>query len=80
MTLMNKEQDMVITGGETLLDVFESHGAEYIFCSPGTEWVPLWESPARRGGQGEKTLKYINCRHESLAVSMASGHRNSQKI
>jgi len=74
LTFMNKEQDMVITGGDTLLDVFKSHGVEYIFCSSGTEWVPVWESLARRHSQGDDTLKYLNCRHEALAVSAALGY------
>ena len=65
---------MAISGGEILLDLFQSYGIEYIFCSPGSEWVPVWEELSRRYGQGEKTLKYINCRHEILAVSMAMGY------
>ena len=65
---------MKMNGGDLLLEAFISQGIEYIFCSPGSEWVPVWESLARRYGQGEKTLTYINCRHESLAVSMAMGY------
>lgn len=65
---------MAVSGGNILLDLFQSQGIEYIFCSPGSEWVPVWEELARRHGQGEKTLKYINCRHETLAVSMAMGY------
>ena len=65
---------MAISGGDILLEVFKSHGIEYIFCSPGSEWSPLWEGLAKRYSQGEKTLKYINCRHESLAVSIALGY------
>lgn len=74
MTLISKEQDMMLSGGDTLLEVFQSHGIEYIFCSPGTEWVPVWESLARRHNQGDDTLKYFNCRHEALAVSVALGY------
>ncbi len=65
---------MVMSGGDMLLEIFRSHGVEYIFCSPGTEWVPVWESLAKRYSQGDKSLKYINCRHEALAVSMALGY------
>ncbi len=65
---------MKMNGGDLLLEAFMSYGIEYIFCSPGSEWVPVWESLARRSDKGEKTLKYINCRHESLAVSMALGY------
>ncbi len=65
---------MVVSGGERLLDLFQSYGIEYIFSSPGSEWVPVWEGLAKRYEQGQTTQKYINCRHESLAISMASGY------
>jgi acetolactate synthase-1/2/3 large subunit len=62
---------MAVSGGEVLLDVFKMHGIEYIFSSPGSEWFPVWEALAKRYSQGDRTLKYINCRHEVLAISMA---------
>ena len=65
---------MALSGGEILLELFQSNGIKYIFCSPGTEWIPVWEGLARRHAQNEKTLKYINCRHESLAVATAMGY------
>ena len=68
---------MAVSGGEILIDLFESCGIEYIFCSPGTEWVPVWEGLSRRYGQGKKTPKYINCRHEILAVSAAIGYNKA---
>ena len=65
---------MAPTGGEILLDLLKTNGIEYIFCSPGSEWVSLWEGLSRRYGRGEQSPRYINCRHESLAVSMAMGY------
>jgi len=65
---------MANSGGEILLDLLKSCGIEYIFCSPGTEWTPVWEGLVRRQSQGDNSLKYINCRHETLAVSMAMGY------
>ena len=65
---------MSVNGGEVLLEVFQSYGIEYIFCSPGTEWAPVWEGLAKRYSQGDESIKYINCRHESLAVSAAIGY------
>lgn len=65
---------MARTGGDLLIDVFKSYGIEYIFSSPGTEWVPVWEGLAKLLARGEKTPRYINCRHEGLAVSLASGY------
>ena len=72
---------MAVSGGEILIDVFKSHEIEYIFCSPGSEWVSVWEGLSRRYGQGEKLPKYINCRHEMLAVSVAMGYaRTSRRL
>jgi acetolactate synthase I/II/III large subunit len=65
---------MVISGGELLLNIFEACGVEYIFCSPGTEWTPVWEALLKRRDKGDNSLKYINCRHEILAVTAAEGY------
>jgi len=65
---------MTISGGEIFLDLLQSYGVEYIFCSPGTEWTPVWEALLKRYAQGDNSLKYINCRHEMLAVSVAMGY------
>ncbi|HSW59137.1 MAG TPA: thiamine pyrophosphate-binding protein [Dehalococcoidales bacterium] len=62
------------TGGDLLLDILEAQGIEQIFSSPGTEWAPVWEGLAKRFQKGKTALKYTNCRHESLAVSMAQGY------
>ncbi|MFH1650541.1 MAG: thiamine pyrophosphate-binding protein [Chloroflexota bacterium] len=61
-------------GGDILLALFERYGIEYVFCSPGSEWVAVWEGLARCRQEGRTTVKYINCRHESLAVTMAMGY------
>jgi acetolactate synthase I/II/III large subunit len=65
---------MTISGGELLLDLFQACGIEYIFCSPGTEWTPVWEGLLKRRERGDSSLHYINCRDEVLAVSMAQGY------
>jgi acetolactate synthase-1/2/3 large subunit len=62
------------SGGEMILNLLHNCGIEYIFCSPGTEWTPVWEGLVKRHSQGDNSLKYINCRHETLAVSMAMGY------
>ena len=61
-------------GGKALLKVFERAGVDYIFCSPGTEWPPVWEALAESQERGVEGLRYINCRHEAAAVAMASGY------
>jgi acetolactate synthase I/II/III large subunit len=63
-----------MNGAGALLDVLNGYGVEHIFCSPGSEWPPLWEELARRRAQGEKAPAYFNLRHEEVAVAMASGY------
>jgi acetolactate synthase-1/2/3 large subunit len=65
---------MTISNGELLLDLFEACSIEYIFCSPGTEWAPVWEGLLKRHGKGDTGLKFINCRHEVLAIGAAQGY------
>jgi len=65
---------MDVNGAELLLDLFQSNGIETIFCSPGSEWVPVWEGLLKRYEKGDQSFTYINCRHEELAVSMAWGY------
>ncbi|HET8562545.1 MAG TPA: thiamine pyrophosphate-binding protein [Candidatus Binatia bacterium] len=61
-------------GGKALVKIFERAGVDYIFSSPGTEWPPVWEALAESQTRGENGLRYINCRHEALAVAIASGY------
>ena len=61
-------------GGKALVKIFERAGVDYIFSSPGTEWPPVWEALAEAQGGGIDRPRYINCRHEALAVAMASGY------
>lgn len=63
------------TGAAALLDFAQSRGIDYIFCSPIAVLAPLWEALAARAERGEpETPRYLNCRHELLAVSLASGY------
>jgi acetolactate synthase-1/2/3 large subunit len=48
-------------------------GVDYVFSSPGSEFIPLWEHLARYNSEGKKPL-YLNIRHESAALSMAKGY------
>jgi acetolactate synthase I/II/III large subunit len=59
-------------GAEVLLEQLESQGVDCIFASPIAVMAPVWEVLARRGN--EMKLRYFRCRHELLAVSMASGY------
>lgn len=60
--------------GKALVRIFEKAGVDYIFSSPGTEWPPVWEALADLNAQEVERPKYINCRHEALAVTMAAGY------
>jgi acetolactate synthase I/II/III large subunit len=62
-------------GAEVLLQQLESQGVECIFASPIAVMAPVWEALARRGS--DMTLRYFRCRHELLAVSLASGYYKS---
>ena len=61
-------------GGQVMLKAIERSGVDYIFSSPGSEWPPMWEALAEAAARGAKNPKYINCRHEAVAVAMAAGY------
>jgi thiamine pyrophosphate-dependent acetolactate synthase large subunit-like protein len=61
-------------GGKALVEIFARAGVDYIFSSPGTEWPPVWEAFAQLQERGVDRPRYINCRHEALAVAIASGY------
>lgn len=61
-------------GGKALVEIFARAGVDCVFSSPGTEWPPVWEAFAQLQEQGVDKPRYINCRHEALAVAIASGY------
>jgi len=61
-------------GGQAILKAIERSGVDYILSSPGSEWPPVWEALAEANARGAKNPKYINCRHEAVAVAMAAGY------
>jgi acetolactate synthase-1/2/3 large subunit len=65
---------LTMHGGKAIVEVFERAGVDYLFCSPGTEWPPVWEALAEAKERGEGRIRYLNCRHEALAVAVASGY------
>ena len=65
---------MKVSGGELLVELLKNCGIEYVFCSPGTEWTPVWEALSQSQERGDFSLKYVNCRDETLAVTMAMGY------
>lgn len=64
-----------MNGAEALLELFRAQGTDYIFCSPIAAWAPFWEALAKRKAtRNIETPTYLNCRHEILAVGLASGY------
>jgi len=62
----------VVNGADVLLKQLADQGVDCLFASPIAVMAPLWEALARRGeGTGPR---YFRCRHELLAVSLASGY------
>jgi acetolactate synthase-1/2/3 large subunit len=66
-----------VQAGEAILQVLEACGVEDIFSSPGSDWPAVWEALARRREEGNELPRYVNCRHEELAVAMAVGYYRS---
>ncbi|KQX67777.1 thiamine pyrophosphate-dependent enzyme [Streptomyces sp. Root1310] len=61
-------------GGDALVTAFNAAGADYLFCSSGSEWAPVWESLARRHRDGLPCPRYLDLTHETVAVGMATGY------
>ena len=60
--------------GKAMLKVMQRTGIDHIVSSPGSEWPPVWEALAELTSEGAQKPKYINCRHEAVAVAMAAGY------
>lgn len=63
-----------LDGGDAILEAFRKLGVDYIVCSPGSEWSPIWEALARADQTKTKSPGYIDCWHETLAVGIALGY------
>ena len=61
-------------GGEAILEALRSLNVEYVISSPGSEWPSLWEALARQKKSGTPGPTYLDCGHETLAVSIATGY------
>ncbi|GJF31405.1 acetolactate synthase [Kitasatospora sp. NE20-6] len=61
-------------GGDAVVSAFNAVGADYLFCSSGSEWAPVWESLARRHRDGDPAPDYLDLTHETVAVGMATGY------
>ena len=59
-------------GADVLLEQLERQGVDCIFASPIAVMAPIWEALARRGD--DRGPRYFRCRHELLAMGLASGY------
>lgn len=63
------------SGAEVILELLRAHGTDCIFASPIAVMAPVWEALAARRERGEpERPRYLQCRHEILAVTLASGY------
>jgi acetolactate synthase I/II/III large subunit len=69
-----KKGETVMRSGKAMLKVMQRTGIDHIVSSPGSEWPPVWEALAELSSEGAQKPKYINCRHEAVAVAMAAGY------
>jgi acetolactate synthase I/II/III large subunit len=61
-------------GGEAILEAFRNLDIDYVISSPGSEWPSFWEAMARQKHMGAPGPAYLNCGHETIAVTMASAY------
>ena len=64
-----------LRGAEVVLDLLQTHGVDCIFASPIAVMAPVWEALAQwREHHAPEHPRYFRCRHEILAVALASGY------
>lgn len=62
-------------GAEVILEILRGYGVDCIFAAPIAVMAPLWEALAQRRIDGAaEQPRYLQCRHEGIAVSAASGY------
>jgi acetolactate synthase-1/2/3 large subunit len=61
-------------GANALLEYLTLQETDFVFCAPIAAWAPFWEALALRKEQGGSGPRYLNCRHEVLAVGLAAGY------
>ena len=63
-----------IDGGEAVLEGIRQLGVDYVISSPGSEWPSLWDAMARQTRDGTAGPQWLDCGHETLAVTMAAAY------
>jgi len=62
----------VISGGELLVRCLLKEGVKYVFGVPGGQLLPFLDAIKRIGEK--HGMKFVNCRHEQAAASMADAY------
>jgi acetolactate synthase-1/2/3 large subunit len=58
-------------GGDYMVDVMQSLGAEYFICNPGSSFRGMHESLV---SYGKNKPEFITCTHEEIAAAMCNGY------
>lgn len=62
-------------GADVILAILKAHEIDCVLASPIAVMAPVWEAlAARRERHEQEAPRYFQCRHESLAVAIASGY------
>jgi acetolactate synthase-1/2/3 large subunit len=67
------DEIMVSDAAQAYVELFNKLGVDYVFGSPGSEFIPIWEYLLKYNSEGKKPF-YVNVRHEGTALSMAKGY------
>lgn len=71
---MGGTEEIEVEGAaEGYLELFRRYNVDYVFGSPGSEYIPFWEFLAKSSIEG-KGPNYVNARHEGIALAMAKGY------
>jgi acetolactate synthase-1/2/3 large subunit len=61
-------------GGEAILEAFRNLDIDYVISSPGSEWPSFWEALARQKHNRTPGPTYLDCGHETIAITMAAAY------
>ncbi|MBK8263714.1 MAG: thiamine pyrophosphate-requiring protein [Nannocystis sp.] len=57
-----------------LLRLLDLHGVELLAANSGTDFTPIIDALAERGGDPTFALRVVTCPHENTAIALAHGH------
>jgi len=63
-----------MTQQHAFVEALIASGVELVTGSPGSEWVAVLDALAAAREENPQAPRYINCRHETVAVALAYGY------